>query len=72
MVYFQTKNPNLGKFWRVLLAMKDVGIFYDHMVYFNAIPSILWPFGIFCGHFGTIFQFWYICRTKKNLATLAA
>jgi hypothetical protein len=30
--YFQTKNPNLGNF-----AMKDVGIFYVHLVYFTAI-----------------------------------
>jgi hypothetical protein len=32
MAYFQTKKCNLGKFWRVLLCMEDVGIFYGHMV----------------------------------------
>jgi hypothetical protein len=35
MVYFQTKNPNLGKFWRAL----DL-----KMLIF------LWPFEIFYGH----------------------
>jgi hypothetical protein len=29
MVCFQTKNPNLGKFWRVFV-MENLGIFYDH------------------------------------------
>jgi hypothetical protein len=40
MVYFQTKNANLGKF---RLAIKYVGKFMD-------VSSILLPFGIFCGH----------------------
>jgi hypothetical protein len=38
MVFIQTKNPNLGKFWRVLQRK---------MLYFNAICSILRSFGIF-------------------------
>jgi hypothetical protein len=42
MVYFQTKNPNLGKFWEDL-AIKDVGLFYGHLVYFSR-------FGIFYGY----------------------
>jgi hypothetical protein len=33
MAYFQTENPNLGKFWKVF-AMEDVGIFYGHLVFF--------------------------------------
>jgi hypothetical protein len=45
MVCFQTKNPNLGKFWG-FFAMENLGIFYDHLVYFTAIGNILWPFGI--------------------------
>jgi hypothetical protein len=62
---FQTKNPNLGKFGRVLHTMKDVGKFDGKLVCFTAMSYILWPFG----------TFWYIfpvlvCRTKKNLATL--
>jgi hypothetical protein len=32
------------------LAMENLGIFYDHFVYFKAIANIFWPFGIFCGN----------------------
>jgi hypothetical protein len=40
---FQAKNPNLGKFWRVLQLKM--------LVYFMAKTSIyIWPFGTFCGH----------------------
>jgi hypothetical protein len=49
MGYFQTKNPNLGKFLEGL-AMEDYGIFYGHLVYFMDTWSILQPFGIFYGH----------------------
>jgi hypothetical protein len=38
MVCFQTKNPNLGKFWRFLL--------WKILVYFMTIGNILLPFGI--------------------------
>jgi hypothetical protein len=62
MVYFQTKNRNLGKFWRILQ--------WKILVYFLAIWSIfrpfgiciLWPFGAFYGHlvyfprFGMLYQ----------------
>jgi hypothetical protein len=41
MVYFQTKNPNLGKFWRAF-AMKM-------LVYFIAIWNILLPFDVSYG-----------------------
>jgi hypothetical protein len=30
--------------------MENLGLFYDHLVYFTAIGNILWPFGIFCRH----------------------
>jgi hypothetical protein len=30
MVYFQTKNPNMGKFGREWNRMENVCIFYDH------------------------------------------
>jgi hypothetical protein len=53
MVYFLTKNPNLGKFWSVHIAMEDVGIFYGHLVYFTAIWYMLLPFVYFV-------VFWYI------------
>jgi hypothetical protein len=42
MVYFQTKSPNLGKFWRELQLKM--------LVYFMDIWSILRPFGIFHSH----------------------
>jgi hypothetical protein len=42
IAYFLTKNPNSGKFWRVLQ--------WKMLVYFIAIKSILWLFGIVCGH----------------------
>jgi hypothetical protein len=39
MAYFQTKNPNLGQFWRALK--------WKMLVYFKAIWNILRPIGIF-------------------------
>jgi hypothetical protein len=30
--------------------MENLGIFYDHLVYFTAIGNILWSFGISCGN----------------------
>jgi hypothetical protein len=41
MAYFQTKNRNLGKLWRVLYV-KDIGIFYGHLVYFSRF-GMLYP-----------------------------
>jgi hypothetical protein len=69
MVYFQTKNPNLGIFWWALECKM--------LLYFMTIWNILRPFGIIYGRFGicslwsfgVFFPFWYIW-TKKNLATL--
>jgi hypothetical protein len=37
MVYFQTKHPNLGKFWSALE--------WKRLVYFLAIGNILWILG---------------------------
>jgi hypothetical protein len=59
MVYFQTKNPILGKFWRAL----EWQIWY-----------ILWPFGIYYCRFGNLVvyfsPFWYIgvffCQEKSG------
>jgi hypothetical protein len=45
---FKPKIPIWVNFWG--LAMENLGIFYDHLVYFTAIGNILWPFGILCGH----------------------
>jgi hypothetical protein len=53
MVNYQTKNPNLGKFWRAL----D----WTMLIYFMAIWTILQTFGIFYGHFGVYcMTIWYI------------
>jgi hypothetical protein len=52
----------LGKFLGGI-ALENLGIFYDHLVYFTAIANILWPFGYF-----SPFGFF----TKKNLATLSS
>jgi hypothetical protein len=68
MVYFQTKNPNFGKFLRALDRKM--------LIYFTAIRNIFWPFGIsldllvqflFIGY--SFFRFLGSC-IKKNLATL--
>jgi hypothetical protein len=58
MIYFQTKNPTLGKFWRAF----DWKIF----LYFLAIWNVLLTIGIF--YDGTFFRFWCHVCTKKNLA----
>jgi hypothetical protein len=69
MVYFQTKNPYLGKFWRALdwkmlmyfmviwNILLPFGIFYCHLEYFTAIWNILLPFGIF---YSPLITLWYI------------
>jgi hypothetical protein len=60
MAYFQTKVPNLGKFWMEFQ--------WKMLVYFDAIS-------LFCGLLVYVMVIWYIipvlvCCTKKNLATL--
>jgi hypothetical protein len=52
MVYFQTQNPNLGKFWRAL--------YWKMFTYFMAIWNILWTFGKFYGHLGNFMVIWEI------------
>jgi hypothetical protein len=44
--------------------MENIGIFYDHLVYFAAIGNILWPFSIFCGHLVHFSPFWYFAPIK--------
>jgi hypothetical protein len=58
MVCFQTKNPNLGKFWQVLhwkmlvyfmdtwSILRSLVIFYGHLVWFAVIWYIFSRFGI--------------------------
>jgi hypothetical protein len=52
MLCFQTKNPNLGKFWRVLQ--------WKILVYFMTIWYILRPLEIFYGHLEYFVVIWYI------------
>jgi hypothetical protein len=52
MVYFQTKNPNLGKFWRALE--------WKMLKYFMTIWNILRTFGIFYDHLVHFVLIWYI------------
>jgi hypothetical protein len=57
MVYFQTKNPNLDKFWRVLRLTMLFS--YVHLVDFTTRWYILWAFGLFSSylvHFGMLQQ----------------
>jgi hypothetical protein len=65
MVYFQTKNPKLGKFWRTLG--------WKMLVNFKAIWSTyLLAFGIFYDHwyilcsFGTFFRFGIMQQDKSG------
>jgi hypothetical protein len=50
-VYFQTKNSNLGKFWRALE--------WKMLVYFMTILSILRPNGIVYGSLAHFVVIWY-------------
>jgi hypothetical protein len=52
MAYFQTKNPDLGKFWRAL----D----WNMLIYFMAIWNIVETFGIFYDHWVHFVFIWYI------------
>jgi hypothetical protein len=57
MVNFQSKNPNLGQFWRALEWKMLVYLFNDHLEYFTAIWYNLRPFGIICGRLVYICMF---------------
>jgi hypothetical protein len=67
MACFQTKDSNLGKYWRA----SD----WKMIMYVMAIWNILWRFGIFYDHLVHFVLIWYIFPvlvscTKKNLATM--
>jgi hypothetical protein len=59
MVYFQTENPNLGKFWRVLQWKMLVYFMYIWYTYFTFICDILWTFGI-------LFRFGVLQKEKSG------
>jgi hypothetical protein len=52
MVSLQTKNYNLGKFWRAVGGKM--------LIYFKAIWKILRTFGIFYDHLVQFVFLWYI------------
>jgi hypothetical protein len=66
MVYFKTKNPNLGKIWRAFNV--NVGLFYGPLVYFGAIWYILGHL-VYFRPFGIYFPVLVSC-TERTLATL--
>jgi hypothetical protein len=55
MVCFQTKNPNLGKFWKALE--------WKMLVYLMVIWNMLWSFGICYGHLEYVMVIWNILRS---------
>jgi hypothetical protein len=57
MAYFQTKNPDLGKFWRALK--------WKVQVYFMSIWFILWLFGTFKVIWHIFSPFWYVVPNKN-------
>jgi hypothetical protein len=54
MVYFQTQNPNLDKFWTVLQWNELV--FLCHWVNFTTISYVLWSFGDIFSRVGIEYQ----------------
>jgi hypothetical protein len=59
IVYFQTKNPNLGNFLRALDCKLYICMCV-HMKYFLSIWNILYPFRIFYDHLVHFVFIWYI------------
>jgi hypothetical protein len=64
MVYYETKNRNLGKFCRVFQ--------WKMLAHFRAIWSILQPFGILCDilYDHLLYFSVLVCCSNKNLAAL--
>jgi hypothetical protein len=48
------------------LAIEDVGIFNEHLVYFTAIWHALWRFGIFHGYLVHLSPFGMLNREKSG------
>jgi hypothetical protein len=66
MVHFLTKNPNLGKFWRVLEWETLVYIFYGHLECITAIWHILWVFRILVAFWYSFSRFGILCQEKSG------
>jgi hypothetical protein len=63
MVSFQTKNPNLGKFrrvldWKMLIHIMTIWKILLHLGYFMTIWKILLTFGIFYEHLENFTDIW--------------
>jgi hypothetical protein len=67
MVYFQTKNPNLGKILEGLWLQNG----YSHLKYFTGILGYFMKIWYILRSFGTFYPLLVSC-TKKNLATLVS
>jgi hypothetical protein len=65
MVYFRTKDPNLGKCLRAL-KLETVDISYGHFEYFTDIWDILCPFCTVCVHLVHFLRFWYHAPKKSG------
>jgi hypothetical protein len=61
MIYIQTQNLNLGKFWRALHRLENVYVFYVNWEYLSDNWYIL-------SSFGKLFPVLVSC-IDKNLAT---
>jgi hypothetical protein len=62
---FLYKKFHFGKIFEGL-AREGVRIFYCHFVYFMAIWYILWPFGMFVGHFDVFSHLGIFCQEKSG------
>jgi hypothetical protein len=58
MVYFHTKNPAMGKFWRALE--------WKRLVYSMAVWNILRPFGNFVSIWYIFSRFGIMCKEKPG------
>jgi hypothetical protein len=65
MVYFQTKNPNLGKILEGL-RIDNIGKFYAHLEYAMSIWYTLWSIGNFVEIWCIFDRFGTLCVEKSG------
>jgi hypothetical protein len=65
MVYFQIKNPNLGKFWRAL-GWKRLVYSMAILKYIAAHWYILWTFGNLVAIWHILPHFGIVCQDKSG------
>jgi hypothetical protein len=66
MVCFQTKNPNLGKFWRVFQWKMLVYFMDTWSILHTVFRYILWTFGIVRGHLVYFSRFSILYEEKSG------